>query len=68
MIFVGYYEDSNNYRIMDPQTFKITITRDAIINEENRVNSSIERSRCATFLVEDAQEDKQVENETELTE
>jgi len=68
MIFVGYYEDSNNYRVMDPQTFKITITRDAIINEENRVNSSIERSRCATFLVEDAQEDKQVENETELTE
>jgi len=55
--------DSNNYRVMDPQTFKITITRDAIVNKENRANSSIERSRCAIFLV-DMQEDKQVKIET----
>jgi len=58
MIFVGYDGDSNNYRVMDPQTFKITITKDAIVNEENRVNNSIERSRSATFLVEDVQEEQ----------
>jgi len=52
MIFVRYNGDSNNYRVINPQTFKITITRDAIVNEENRANSFIERSRCAIFLVD----------------
>ena len=33
-IFVGYDGDSNNYRLFDPETRKIKISRDVIFNED----------------------------------
>lgn len=64
MIFVGYDGDSTNYRVMDPETSKITITRDAVVNERIILEQCTEKSDYVIFPLED---DKTVEETPDNT-
>lgn len=55
MILVGYDNESSNYRVMDPRTLKITITRDVVFNEQN-INENQEDAHI-NFSFESAQEE-----------
>ena len=42
MILVGYENNSTNYRLLDPETKKITVSRHVIFNETTEVNSNVQ--------------------------
>lgn len=57
LIFVGYQGDSRNYRLIDPETNKIIISRDVVFNEYTKTEFTcsavcffkIKRTRQATM-------------------
>jgi len=53
MVLVGYNGDSTNYRVMDPETQKITVTRDATVNERNSVKDTEENDYAVFSIKED---------------
>lgn len=67
IILVGYDNDSPNYRVMDPQTSKITITRDVVFNEHD-VNENQEDTCTTISLENEAQENEVTQDETETAE
>ena len=42
LILVGYENNSTNYRLLDPETKKITVSRHVIFNETTEVNSKVQ--------------------------
>lgn len=62
MIFVGYDGESTNYRVIDSNTFKITVTRDAVVNEKNDAKNNMENPEYMFLQIED------MKSETENTE
>lgn len=52
MILVGYDRDSSNYRVFDPATSKITVTRDVVFNESKSNKNQDEESSYTTFTYE----------------
>lgn len=66
MIFVGYQADSRNYRLYNPLTKKITVSRDVVIHETNShsIESPNEDTRIPIDHVFQLQGDTQTENIT----
>lgn len=52
MILVGYDRDSANYRIMDPETLKITIIRDIIVNGRSDAQSQARKSEHTNVFIQ----------------
>lgn len=59
MIFVGYEKESKNYRLFDPLTKRIKVSRDVIFNEENtKLKTSPPPSTFLFSFNEDIENDK----------
>jgi len=54
MILVGYDGNSKNYRVMDPETLKITVTRDVVVNEKDNAQDYTRKAELATFSFQDS--------------
>lgn len=63
LILVGYQADSTNYRLWDPQTNKISISRDVVINENiSVVQNTNTLETYLTNLETDAEEIEETDN------
>lgn len=63
MILVGYDGNSKNDRIMDPETLKITVTRDIVVNEKDNAQDYTRKAELATFSFQDSNNREIEENE-----
>lgn len=59
-IFVGYEGYSNNYRLFDPSTQNITVSRNVIFRENDLSTPAVCQEQCARVIVED-----EIENEVD---
>ena len=50
-IFVGYDGDSSNYRVYDPETKKVGVSRDVIFNEKTEKVETIEENKDEDMVV-----------------
>lgn len=68
MILVGYQGDSTNYRLYNPNTKKVTVSRDVVFKEKLHGESSTEKEddyNEYTFPVEEEEESEALEEEEE---
>lgn len=65
LVLVGYQADSTNYRLWDPQTNKITISRDVIINENKSTVQN--KNNPERYLINNGTDTEEIKEETDNT-